>query len=135
MARKNLMTPNRIKENMKTYSVLANDNLLNNIAVAKADQLGMVKGRSDLASSDKSQTLNTIEISVLNRHDASISKQLLGPVVDKLSVDKAGNAVFLDLLNLGTHLLTLSTLQLFQLASALDADAGTKDLDLVSVHG
>ena len=134
MAKKSDDSSMKSSPRRQTYAVLANDDLLDDIAVSETDELGVVKGRGDLSSSDKGQTLNTIEISVLNRHDTGISEELLGPVVDQLSVDEASNTVLLDLLNFGFHLFALSALQLLQLASALDTNTSSKDLDLVSIH-
>jgi hypothetical protein len=85
-------------------------------------------------TSDKGQSLNTIEISVLNAGNTRISKQLFGPVIDQLSVDKAVNAVSLDLFDLGLHLLAFSALKLGQLSSRIDTDTGSENLDLISVH-
>ncbi|KAI6750784.1 hypothetical protein HG530_014234 [Fusarium avenaceum] len=98
--------------------------------MTELDLFGMVKCGSDLTASDKGQTLNAIEIGVLNRHDTSISEQLLGPVINELSVDKAVDAVRLDLLHLGLHLLLLGLLELGQLACRANLDTCTKDLDL-----
>ena len=41
----------------------------------------------------------------------------------------------LDLLNLGLHLVFLGPLNLCQSCCGLDGDTGSKNLDLVSVHG
>ena len=60
---------------------------------------------------------------------------LLGPVVDELAVDEAVNAMGLDLLNLGLHLVLFGPLNLGQSCCGLDGDTGSKNLDLVSVHG
>ena len=72
---------------------------------------------------------------MLDGADASIREELLWPVVDELSVDETVDAVCLDALNLGLHLLALSLLQLSELACRVDLDPCTEDLDLVRVHG
>ncbi|KAI3491659.1 hypothetical protein L1887_43971 [Cichorium endivia] len=115
--------------------VLANHDLLDASALADLDQIRSVKGTGDLAARDEGQTLDTLEVGVLDRHDARVGKQALRVVVDELAVDKARDAVRLDLVHLGLHLFALGTLELGELAGALDAHACAKHLDLVRVHG
>lgn len=86
-------------------------------------------------TSDKRKPLNPVEISMLDAYHAGIRKQLLGPVVDQLAVDKTVDAVRLDLGHLGLHLVLFGALELGQLAGPVHAHARTKDLDLVRVHG
>lgn len=64
---------------------------------------------------DKCKSFNTIKVSVLNGHDASICKDLLREVVDELSVDKAVEALTDDVLHLGAHLLLFSLLNVCHL--------------------
>lgn len=115
--------------------VLSNKDFLNNIAVTKLDELRMVKGGGDFTTSNKGQSLDTIEISMFNGHDSGIWKQLFRPVVDQLSVDKAGNVVSLDLIYFLLHLVLFSTLKFGELTGRVYTDTGTKNLDLVCVHG
>lgn len=67
-------------ENISRWS-----NLLNNIALSKLDLSGGVEGGHNISSSDEGQPLDALEVGVLNGHDSSISKQLLGVIVDQLS--------------------------------------------------
>ncbi|KAI6752097.1 hypothetical protein HG531_006793 [Fusarium graminearum] len=46
--------------------ILTNDNLLDCVAVAKLDLLGVVKGGGDLTACHQSQTLNTVKVGMLN---------------------------------------------------------------------
>ena len=64
---------------------------------------------------DKRQPLNAIKVSVLNGHDTSVCKDLLGEVVDELAVDKAVEALADDVLHLGVHLLLLCLLYICHL--------------------
>lgn len=72
---------------------------------------------------------------MLDGGNARVSEQLLGPVVDELAVDKAVDAVGLDLVHLGLHLVALGALELGELTGGIDTDASTKNLDLVGIHG
>jgi len=49
---------------------------------------------------------------VLNRHDAGVGEQLLGVVVDQLSVDEDIGAVFDDPVDFVPHFLLLGNLEL-----------------------
>ena len=80
-------------------------------------------------------THNAVKVCVLNGHDAGLSKELLGIVVDELAVDKAVDAVRDDLGHLRLHLILLGRLDLGNLRHRVDAHARAKDLDLVRVHG
>jgi hypothetical protein len=115
-------------------AVLANYHLLDDIAVAELDVFGVVESAGDLGASDKCETLHTVEVGVLDRCNTSVREELLGPVVDELSVDEAVDTVALDALNLGLHLLALRLLQLGQLASSLNLYSRTEDLHLICVH-
>jgi hypothetical protein len=115
-------------------AVLANDNLLDDIAVAELDVFGVVESAGDLGASDKCEALHTVEVGVLDRCNASVREKLLGPVVDELSVDETIDAVALDALDLGLHLLALRLLQLGQLAGSLNLYSRAEDLHLVCVH-
>ena len=52
-------------------------------------------------TSDESQPLDTVEVSVFNGHDSLVGEQLLGVIVDQLTVDENVNVVLADFLNLG----------------------------------
>ena len=52
---------------------------------------------------------------MLNGHDTSVCKDLLGEVVDELSVDEAVEALADDVLHLGAHLLLLCLLYICHL--------------------
>ena len=51
-------------------------------------------------TSDESQPLDSVEVSVFDGHDALVGEQLLGVIVDQLTVDENVNVVLADLLNL-----------------------------------
>jgi hypothetical protein len=89
----------------RTHLVLSNHDLLDRIALAQLNQRRVVEGTRDFPTSDQRKSLDSLEIGVLDRHDARLGKERFGIVVDKLSVDEAGNTVRLDLCDLGLHLL------------------------------
>jgi len=49
---------------------------------------GAIKSGDDFSTSCSGESLNSIEISVLNDHDALVGEHLFGVVVDELSVDE-----------------------------------------------
>ncbi len=59
---------------------------------------------------DEAQSLNAIEVCMLDGHDVGIRKQLLRVVVDELAVNEAVDAMPDDLLNLALHLVLLRLL-------------------------
>jgi hypothetical protein len=61
-------------------------------------------------TSDQRQPFNAVEISVLDGHNSLVSKELLGVVVDELSVDEDVDVVLADQLHLVLHLLLLGQL-------------------------
>jgi len=80
--------------------VLANHDLLNQVAGAEDVSLGVVKGGADLTAGDQREALDAVEIGVLDRRDALVAEHLLGVVVDELAVDEEVAAVRGDLLAL-----------------------------------
>lgn len=58
--------------------------LLDDITMAELHQVRVVEGGYDFSSGNQSQSFNSVEIGVLNGHDASIGEQLFGVVVDQL---------------------------------------------------
>lgn len=62
--------------------------LLDNVTMAELHQVRIVEGRHDLSSGDQGQSFDSVKIGMLDGHDASVGKQLLGVVVDKLSRKK-----------------------------------------------
>ena len=76
----------------------------------ESDEVGAVKGASNVATSDERESLHSLKVGMLDAHNASFRKQTLWPVVDELSVDEAVDSVLLDLLHLGLHLLPLRPL-------------------------
>ncbi len=119
---------------MLAHLVLPDHDLLDQVALPELDEVRPVEGARDLSAGDKCEALDALKVGVLDAHDAGLGEQGLGPVVDELAVDEAVDAVLLDLLHLGLHLLALGALELGELARALDAEARAKDLDLVRVH-
>mmetsp|Transcript_20674 Transcript_20674/g.48868 ORF Transcript_20674/g.48868 Transcript_20674/m.48868 type:complete len:547 (+) Transcript_20674:69-1709(+) len=114
--------------------VLANHDLLDHVALAHGDQLGMVEGAHDLPPGDGRQPLHPVEVGVLDGHDALLGEDALGQVVDELPVDEDVAPVRGDLAALGPHLVLLGLLDLGHLGHGVDADAAAVDLDLVGVH-
>ena len=49
---------------------------------------------------DESEPLDAVEVSMFDGHDALIGEQLLGVIIDQLTVDEDVDVVFADLLNL-----------------------------------
>ena len=49
---------------------------------------------------DQREPLDSVEVGVLDGHDALVGEQLLGVVVDQLSVDEHVDVVLADLVNL-----------------------------------
>mmetsp|Transcript_9730 Transcript_9730/g.13306 ORF Transcript_9730/g.13306 Transcript_9730/m.13306 type:complete len:334 (+) Transcript_9730:749-1750(+) len=72
---------------------------------------------------------------MLDHHDAGVSHELLGVVVDKLSVDEHVGSVGKDLVHLRLHLLLLGLLDLGNGGHRVNLDFGAHDLDLVVIHG
>ena len=109
-------------------------NLLNQITLANLDLVRMTESGYNLSSGDEGKSLNAVKVSVLNSHDALISEELLGVVVDELSVDEHIHVVTANQIDLLLHLLFLSQLEFRDLRDIVDLDPGPKHLDLVSVH-
>mmetsp|Transcript_1245 Transcript_1245/g.1980 ORF Transcript_1245/g.1980 Transcript_1245/m.1980 type:complete len:217 (-) Transcript_1245:885-1535(-) len=82
---------------------LANHNLLNTFGLSESDELGVVKGGYKLPTCYCGKALYTVEIGVLNSHNASISKKLLRVVVDQLTVNEHVNTMGFDLVDLCLH--------------------------------
>ena len=57
------------------------------------NKLWVVEGRCDFPSRDGGQVLDAVKVGVLDGHDAGLGKDLLGEVVDELTVDKNVDAV------------------------------------------
>jgi len=76
--------------------LLTNHDLLDERALAQLDRVRRVEVGADLAAQHERQPLHALEVGVLNRHDAGVGEQLLGVVVDQLSVDEDIGAVFDD---------------------------------------
>ena len=115
--------------------VLADHDLLDEVAVAELDTLRVVECGDDLAAEHERQALDALEVGVLDGHDARVGEQLLGVVVDELTVDEDVGAVLADALHLLLHLLLLGELELGHLGHRVDLDARAEHLDLVGVHG
>src|SRR5271168_1615036 len=103
--------------------------------MTQLDLIWMVKCGCDLPSGYQSQSFYAVEVGMLDGHDTSICEELLGPIIDQLSVDEAVYPMCLDLIHLRLHLLLFCLLQLRKLPSRPDFNTSTKYLDLVCVHG
>mmetsp|Transcript_5591 Transcript_5591/g.9776 ORF Transcript_5591/g.9776 Transcript_5591/m.9776 type:complete len:440 (-) Transcript_5591:876-2195(-) len=115
-------------------ALLSNHGLLNQFSRSKHDVLRLVKGRGQLSASYSGQTLNTIEVSVLNAHHTGLGKQRRRPVVHKLTVNEYITSRLEDLLHLSLHFLLFRLLNLSHGIHRVNLDARAVDLDLVSIH-
>ena len=115
--------------------LIADHDLLDEVAFAHLDQLGVAESGDDFAAGNEGEALNTVEVGVLNGHDSLVGKQLLGVVVDQLSVDENVDVVLADEIHLVLHFLLLRNLNLGHLGHVLNADSGAEHFDLVRVHG
>ena len=113
-----------------------------------------VERASDLAARDEREALDALEVRVLDHHDTPFREEGLGVVVDELAVDEAVDAVRGDGVDLRLHLFlctravrkrrslnnvyeptySFRTLELSELASAVDLDTRTEHLDFIRVH-
>ena len=116
------------------HLVFTDKHLLNLVAGAKNLSLRLVEGGEDFGTEHGRESLNAIEVSMLNHGDTSLLKELLGVVVDELTVDEDIGLVGKDFVNLGLHLALLSVLNLTNLVHRVDLDLGAHDLDLVVVE-
>jgi hypothetical protein len=115
--------------------VLADNNLLDQVAVAELHLIRVVEGRDDLTASDEREPLDTVEVGVLNRHNPRLGEQLLRPVINQLPVNKAVNPVQLDAVDLLAHLFSFGFLELYELTCRFDFDMRAKDLHFIYIHG
>ena len=115
--------------------VLTNHDLLDRSACTENGALGIVESGKDIRAKDGRESLNTIEISMLNNHNTGFSKKLLRVVIDQLSVDEDIGAVSQDSVNLGLHLLLLSLLDLSNSGHGVDLYLGSHDLNFIVIHG
>lgn len=97
--------------------------------------LGVVEGGEDLGTEDGGESFHTVEVGVLNNHNTGVSKELLGIVINELSVDENVGLVGKDFVNLSLHLHLLGLLDLSDLHDGVDSDLRAEDLNLVVVHG
>ena len=54
-------------------------------------------------TSDEGQPLDSVKVCVLDGHDSFVGEQLLGVIVDQLTVDEHVDVVLADLLNLNNN--------------------------------
>lgn len=101
----------QLKSAQSTYPVFADHDLLNLLALAQAHLVRPIESAGDLSAGDERQSLHTLEVGVLDAHDAGFGKQSLRVVVDELAVDEAVDPVGLDLCDLGLHFLLRSPKQ------------------------
>mmetsp|Transcript_160935 Transcript_160935/g.516535 ORF Transcript_160935/g.516535 Transcript_160935/m.516535 type:complete len:405 (-) Transcript_160935:533-1747(-) len=114
--------------------VLADHHLGNPFAMTELRVPGVLEGRHDVRAQDRREALGAIEVRVLNRHDTSVLKQLLGIVVDELTVDEHVAAVRHNPVDFLLHLLLLGRLNLSHGLERVHLDPGAVDFDLVGVH-
>jgi hypothetical protein len=83
------------------YLVLANHNLLNHLAPSELHKIRSLESASNLTSGNKRQSFDTLEIGVLDHHDAFLCQERFGVVVDELAIDEAVNTVCGDGVDFG----------------------------------
>ena len=59
-----------------SHPVLANDDFLNEVALAELDKLGVVERGGDLSTKHRRQTLHTSKVGVLNGQNARVGEKL-----------------------------------------------------------
>jgi hypothetical protein len=72
---------------------------------------------------------------MFDNHDTSVSEELLGVVVDQLSVNKNVGSMGQNFLNLSSHLSFLSSLNVGDGGHGVDLDLGAHNLNFIVVHG
>lgn len=95
----------------------------------------VVKGGKDGGTEDGGKAFNTVEVGVLNDHNAGISQKLFGVVVNKLPVDENIGLVCKDLIDLFLHLALLGFFELTNILDRVSAHLRAHNLNLVVVHG
>ncbi|GIX62056.1 DUF748 domain-containing protein [Babesia caballi] len=115
--------------------VLADEDLLDLVAVAKGHALGGVERADNLAAQALGKALHAVKVRVLDGHDAGLLEELVGVVVDQLPVDEDVAAVAQNAVDLVLHLLLLALLQRAHGLEAVDVHLHAVDLHLVGVHG
>mmetsp|Transcript_23269 Transcript_23269/g.53775 ORF Transcript_23269/g.53775 Transcript_23269/m.53775 type:complete len:250 (-) Transcript_23269:126-875(-) len=114
--------------------VLADHHLGDLLAGSQLRLLWVVEGRHDVRPQDCGQALGAVEVGVLDGHDASLLEQLLGVIVDQLTVDEHVAAVLDNAVHLRLHLLPLRLLDLGDGLQGVHLHAGAVDFYLVRVH-
>jgi len=116
--------------------VFTDHNLFNGIACAEGvDLIGLVEGGQNVRSEDGGKSLNSVEVSVLDDHNALLGKELLGVVVDELSVDENVGLVGQDALHFIEHLLLLGGFNLTNSAHGVDLNFSAHNFDFIVIHG
>lgn len=95
----------------------------------------VIEGREDGGTENGGKAFNTIEVGVLNDHNASLSQKLLGVVVNELPVDENIGLVLEDIFDLVLHLALLGFFELTNILNRISAYLGSHNLNLVVVHG
>jgi len=117
------------------HLVFTDHDLLDLVAGAKNIGIGAVKSGQNLGAEDGGESLNTIKVSVLNNHNAGTSEELLGVVVNKLSINEDIGLVGKNFVDFSLHLSLLSFLNFTDLLHRVDLDLGAHNLDLVVIEG
>lgn len=115
--------------------VLSDHDLFDERAASEEGGVGGVEGGEDVGAEDGGESFSAIEVGVLDDHDAFLSEELLGVVVDELSVDEDVGLVGNDLVDLPLHLQLLGLFDLGDLHHGVDLHLGSENLDFVVVHG
>ena len=84
--------------------VFTNHDLLDGSARSENFGSWVVESRDDFSSQDCGESLHTIEVGVLDDHDAGISQELLRVIIDELSVNEYIWLICENLLDLLLHL-------------------------------
>jgi hypothetical protein len=116
--------------------VLANHDLFNRAAGTEGSCVfGVIESGEDFRAQNSGKALNSIEVSMLDDHYTSLSEELLGVVVDKLTVDKYVGLVSEDLIDLKLHFALFCLLNIGDTLQGVDANLGAHNFDLIVIHG
>eukprot|EP00963_Diacronema_lutheri_P005338 scaffold416_cov329-Pavlova_lutheri.AAC.6 len=119
------------------HGLLSHGDLFHQVAGSQShlNLLVCAKVGGDLSTSDQRQALDAIKVGVLDGHDPGVREELLGVVVDELSIDEAGGTGVQYGLALVFHLGLLRCFEVSHLLQALGPDSCAIELELVGVHG
>ena len=116
--------------------VFSNHDLLDQFTLTQDFVLSLwvIESTQNLGSGGSSESLDAIEVSVLDDHDALVRHELLGVVVDELSVDEDSWLVCQDFLDLVGHFFLFSGFELSHGVDGVDLSFDGVNFDFIIVH-